>query len=1037
MSKPSRYVLIWLYEREHYELHLHGQLYQSFQRGDDEAFSRWLEEHTAFAFVGKCGRISALKESRGGGSGYWYAYRTQARRTYKRYLGSSVSVTFARLEQEAKVLGGEPSLATSSKAQVLSAGGTGREEVKEHVSGGVLLSLRLSPPQVPASLVKRTRLLDDLSAVFSHPLTLISASAGSGKTTLLSEWVATSKEPQASKRHLVGRRGAEPAFAWLSLDVLDDDPIRFWASVIAALRTCLPNLGEAALALLHSPQVPPLSTILNTLLEDILLVDREIVLLLDDYHVIEDQAISASLLALLDHLPANVHVVISTRTNPALPLSRFRVRSQMIEIRDQDLRFTQVETTSFLTYGMGLLLSEEDVAVLCQRTEGWVAGLQLAALSMRRRENLSAWVSEFAGSHRYLLDYIQQEILERLPVPLQDFLLQTSILTRMNAALCQAVTANPSFQVSQQMLVELERANLFVVPLDEQRQWYRFHDLFREALHARLQVKQPELVPFLHQRAAHWYEAQDLKREAIVHALAAHDYSFAVSLMEVAASALWLRGEARTVHFWVLALPDAILCAHLRLALGASLRLVNSVNLGNETLSIGMQIQVERTCSRVDEILRNKHELMLSDAEVALIQSRLRLLRALIEARNVVKRGDREHLRQLAAEMEGQPEDEEVSWNMIPLSFTFWLHVMFEGDAASLISRLQIAKQVTLEAVDRLMTIRVMSWLTRAYTYAGKNHLARQEALSALALVEQINGHTPIEGFLYYSLLIVSYFQDRQEEASRWLKLMMRSAQDWQQVELLVMGELFSAWLALAKGDVQVANVSLHKLEVLIEQEGYANHASWVVTLRTQLWLAEIKLAEALEWTSQTTFSPGTWNPLHRWELLMLVRVYLAHQQYAQAVEMLERFKEHIDQVGDIPTTVEWTALYVVALHQNGQREQAVRAARRLAQMIVPEGYARMYLDVGVPIIKQAQEIVQLQNVAGQGRAVSPLSQQEQRVLLKLCAGQTYAEMAEALVVSPNTIKTQVSSIYRKLGVSRRAEAIAKVSQLHLLSPNA
>ena len=1032
MPKPSRYVLIWLHEREHYELHLHGQLHQCFQRGDDEAFSRWLKEHTAFAFVGKSGRISVLKEARSGGTGYWYAYRTQDRHTRKRYLGPSAKVTFACLEQEAKALSRSPSARREA---------TGREGRRPAASlqaeqRRALLSLKLSPPRLPGSLVERSRLLDELDAAFSHPLTLVSASAGSGKTTLLSAWVALSLRLQASRgtKRRAERRGAEPACAWLSLDSLDNDPIRFWLWVIAAVRTCLPTFGEAARELLHSPQAPPLSTILVTLLDEMEQVGRDIILLLDDYHVIEDQAIHEAMLFLLDHLPANVHLVLSTRTDPELPLSRFRVRGQMIEIRSSDLHFTREEATSFLLQSVGLPLSEEDAATLHQRTEGWIAGLQLAALSLRKRQDLSGFVKEFAGSHRYLLDYVQQDILTRLPVPLQDFLLQTSIVTSMNAAVCQAVTARPTREECQQMLEEVERANLFVMPLDEQRQWYRFHDLFREALRARLQASQPELLPLLHIRAASFYEAAGELREAIAHALAAPDYSLAASLMEQAAPQFWLSGEARTVHTWVFSLPDAILRAHLRLALGAALRFVNSVNLGNETLYVGMQIQMEQTFTRMDEILRRKRELSLSDAEVALIQRRLRLLRALIEARAVVKRGDSERLRHLAQETEALPADSEVSWNMIPLSFTFWLHVMFEGEAASLISRLQIAKQVIIEAADRLMTIRVMSWLTRAYTYAAQLHLARQEALSALALVEQIGGRTPIEGFLYYSLLIVSYTQNRLEEASDWLKLMLRSAQDWQQVELLVMGELFSARLALARGDLEAAHQALHRLEALIEQEGYATHAPWVITLRVQLWLAEANLAQASEWAAQTTFSPETWDPLHRWEVLMLVRVSLAQQQYTQAVETLERFSQHFDQPGDMPTALEWMALYVVALQQSGQSEQAVRVATRLAQMTRSEGYARVYLDVGEPIIKQAREVFHPHHAEAPRGSVSPLSLQEQRVLRRLCAGQTYAEMAEALVVSPNTIKTQVSSIYRKLGVSRRAEAIALAARLRLLS---
>src|SRR5881227_1103470 len=323
-------------EREHYELHMHGQLQQCFQRGDDEAFSHWLNEHSAFAFWGQAGQLSVLKEARPGGTGYWYAYRTQERRTRKRYLGPSARVTFARLEQEAQALSSSPSIRRAAAGQA----GTGIGASPQVEQRSPLLSLRLSPPRLPGSLVERSRLLGELDAAFSHPLTLVSAAAGSGKTTLLSAWVAALHQmlPRGRTKQGAERRGAGPACAWLSLDEADNDPIRFWLSVIAAVQTCLPTFGEAAREMLHAPQAPPLSTILTTLLDEMEQVDREFILILDDYHVISDQAIHDSLLALLNHPPANVHLVLSTRANPELPLSRFRVRSQMIEVRDQDLR---------------------------------------------------------------------------------------------------------------------------------------------------------------------------------------------------------------------------------------------------------------------------------------------------------------------------------------------------------------------------------------------------------------------------------------------------------------------------------------------------------------------------------------------------------------------------------------------------------------------------------------------------------------------------------------------------------------------------
>ncbi len=342
MPKSSLHVFIWSEKYQRYELQSHGHPNQWFHPGDEPAFTRWLEEHTSFAFVGQAGRLSVIKEGRPGGRGYWYAYHKQARHTHKGYLGLSAQVTFARLEEQARSLGGwspSPTLA--------------RDPVRPVSALSIpLLSTKLVPPRVPSFLVERPRLLNDLDAIWTHPLTLVSASAGSGKTTLLSAWVSR-------QEHCV---------AWLSLDAMDNDPIRFWTACIAALRRCLPTLGEEAFALLHSREAPPLSTILATLLNEIMQADREVIFILDDYHVIEDQAIHHGLLFLLDHMPATLHLVLATRTDPELPLSRLRVRGQMVEIRSSDLRFTQEETASFLVQSMRLPLTEEDVSrTFCSR----------------------------------------------------------------------------------------------------------------------------------------------------------------------------------------------------------------------------------------------------------------------------------------------------------------------------------------------------------------------------------------------------------------------------------------------------------------------------------------------------------------------------------------------------------------------------------------------------------------------------------------------------------------------------------------------
>ena len=641
-----------------------------------------------------------------------------------------------------------------------------------------MLSSRLAPPRLPHALVERERLLSALDGALATKLSLLSAPAGWGKTTLLSAW-ASQHQAQV---------------AWLSLDELDTSPTRFWVSLIAALRRCGrfgPSFGKTAVALLQSPQPPPLVTCLSALLQELDGQEADpapIVLIVDDYQVIDDPAIHESMSLFLEHLAADLHLVLSSRVDPGLPLARWRVRGQLTEIRAADLRFREGEASHFLRQMLSPPLSAEEVRLLVSRTEGWIAGLQLAALAIQKREDRAAFLRAFTGSQRYLLDYVQEDVLARLPDSVRDFLLQTAILSRLDASVCQAVTASPDIRASQQMLAMLERANLFLVPLDEEQRSYRLHELFREALLSVLHTIHPELVPVLHRRAARFYEAHGELQEAIPHALAAADYPYAAHLMEQGAPAFWLSGEARTVHTWVFSLPDPVLRAYIRLALAAALRFVNSANLGNETLYATMAAQVGHAFTRLEALLRSKREPALSEAEVALIGRRLRLLRALIETRAIIQHGDTERMLQLAQETEALPQDEEVGWNIIPLFLTFRLIAVLQGEGASLIPRLLAAKQRVAEAGDFLATIRVMSWLALCYTQAAQLQRAQRECLEGLRLAERIGGRTFQAGYLYYQLFEVSLANNRLEEASDWLERLQRIAQDWQQVELLVRG---------------------------------------------------------------------------------------------------------------------------------------------------------------------------------------------------------------------------------------------------------
>jgi LuxR family transcriptional regulator, maltose regulon positive regulatory protein len=409
-----------------------------------------------------------------------------------------------------------------------------------------LLETKLYVPRSPRGLVLRPRLSERLDRGTASKLVLVSAPAGFGKTTLLTEWLAARPSALADER----------SAAWLSLDRADNDPASFWAYVIAALRTVASGLGESALSLLDAPQPSPIETVLTTLLNDLGAVAGEIVLVLDDYHVIDAREVQDGMAFLLDHLPPWLHVVIAGRADPPLPLARMRARGELAEIRAADLRFTADEAAAYLNEMMGPQLTARDVAVLEGRTEGWIAALQLAALSMQGRDDVADFIAGFAGDDRYVVDYLAEEVLARQPEGVQAFLLQTSILGRLSGPLCDAVTGRSGGKA---MLDALDRGNLFLVSLDDRRRWYRYHHLFAEVLQARLLDERPGQVPDLHRRASEWYEQNGELSEAVSHALAAGDFERAADLVELAIPAMRRTRQEAKLRGWLEVLPDEVL----------------------------------------------------------------------------------------------------------------------------------------------------------------------------------------------------------------------------------------------------------------------------------------------------------------------------------------------------------------------------------------------------------------------------------------------------------------------------------------------
>ena len=422
-------------------------------------------------------------------------------------------------ELQARILAQDPSLAPASPApaQVV-APPKAAGHLGDSLGPAPLLETKLYVPRSRRGLVPRPRLSQRLDRGIASTVMLVSAPAGFGKTTLLTEWLAAGPAAPADQR----------AAAWLSLDRGDNDPVSFWAYVIAALRTVASGVGESALALLHAPQPPPIETVLTVLLNELSATAGDIVLVLDDYHVVDASDVQDGMAFLLDHLPPWLHVVIASRADPALPLARWRARGELVEIRAAELRFTPDEAAAYLNEMMGLQLTARDVASLEGRTEGWIAALQLAALSMQGRDDVAGFIAGFAGDDRYVVDYLAEEVLQRQSDRVQAFLLQTSILGRLSGPLCDAVTGQGGGKA---MLEALDRGNLFLVPLDDRRRWYRYHHLFADVLQARLLDEQPGQVPDLHRRASAWYQQNGEPSAAIGHALAAGDFGRAADLV--------------------------------------------------------------------------------------------------------------------------------------------------------------------------------------------------------------------------------------------------------------------------------------------------------------------------------------------------------------------------------------------------------------------------------------------------------------------------------------------------------------------------
>jgi len=909
-----------------------------------------------------------------------------------------------------------------------------------------ILATKLYVPLPRPEAVPRPRLIERLDEGLHRRLSLVSAPAGFGKSTLLGEWVA----------------GCERPSAWLSLDEGDNDPTRFLAYLVAALQTIAAEVGEVVLDTLQSPQPPPTESILTALLNEISNIPDDFVLVLDDYHLVDAKPVDDALAFLIEHLPPRMHFIIATREDPNLPLARLRARGQLAELRAADLRFTASEATEFLKGEMGLSLSEKDVTALETRTEGWIAGLQLAALSMRGREDVSGFIRAFAGDNRYIVDYLLEEVLQRQPERIRSFLLQTSILDRLHGPLCDAVTRQGD---GRGMLEALERGNFFVVPLDDKRQWYRYHHLFAEVLSAHLMQERPAQIPALHRRASEWYEQNGSAADAIRHALAAEDFERAADLIELAVPAMRRSRQEATLLGWLKALPDELF----------DVRPVLSVHYAGTLLQSGQLDGVEDRLHSAERWL-DKTEDISERAEapsagmVVVHEEAFRRLPASIamyRAGIALALGDvTETVTYARRVLDLAPEDDHFQHGAAAalLGLASWTSGDLEAAHRSYaegMAHLQKAGNIS-DAVGGAMTsadIRIAQ---------GRLREAMSTYEHALRLAAE-HGDPAMRGTadMYVGMAELHRERDDLQAATRQL---LRSEEQGEHTgfpQYRYRWRVAMARIREAQRDLDGALDLLDEAERLYVSDFHPNVRP-IAALKARVWVAQGRLGEALGWTRERGLSAhDDLSYLREFKHVTLARVLLARYKcdradgsMLEAMVLLERLLQAAEEGGRMGSVIEILVLQALAHEAQGDSPSALVPLERALTLAEPEGYVRIFVDEGRPMARLLSEAVargimpdytarrlaafeveeqkseaesDLPPVSSAHSLIEPLSQRELEVLRLIAIGLSNRQISERLFLALITVKGHNRNIFRKLQVRRRTEAVARARELGLL----
>jgi LuxR family maltose regulon positive regulatory protein len=886
-----------------------------------------------------------------------------------------------------------------------------------------LLRTKFYVPPIRSKQIARHRLSDLIHGGMDRALILVSAPAGYGKTTLVSSWLKETKIPSA----------------WLSLDGGDNDPIRFLQYLLAALVPIAPAIEGDLFGMLQGIQPAQFENVINLLANELVSSPNPFVLVLDDFHMLHSETVLKMISYLLEHMPPQMHLVILTRIDPPLPLARLRVRNQLLDIRADQLRFTQEEVAVFLNEAMGLTLSANDLTALEARTEGWIAGLQLAALSMQGSKDIHAFVLAFTGSHHYVMDYLVEEVLKIQPKKVGAFLLQTSILDRLCGSLCEAVVdADATAPLDGQITLEaLEEMNLFVIPLDDERHWYRYHHLFADVLRKRLEHQYPHLLPELCRRASQWYEKNGFIAETIQNAIVAGDQDRAAQLIEENGCFLLMSGEVATLLNWTNAIE------------------FQSENRPWLAIQKAWALALTGDLDRVEPMLQAPEKLLAPlepTDEVRTMQGTIAAARAQCAA----SRGDTHSAAEYAHQaLELLPDCSTISRSIRSVATTIL------GDASWINGDLEEAKLAYTEAVrigkeagNLHMVIIANSNIADILMVQGQLHRAADIYTQCLQMAVRPDGQrSPLAAKIFDCMARLSYDWDRLDDAEQNNRQCMELSRIWGDIGQQAYAFAIQARLEQARNNPEKAQEAMREAELLIA--GHPHSPIWSIQVRVDL--ARVWLAQGnLERLSQHVQKRGSKiedeiSYTREIEYYLLLRVLLARGDHEAAIILSNRLLQKAETTGQMRLIIEVLILRALALQGKKDTDGALATLEKALSLAQPEGYVRVFLDEGeamTRLLVQARSrqvgsgyaavlLSGIEKTSGMTQPsmqllIEPLTSRELEVLKMIESGQSNQDIAGQLVISIATVKRHISNIYTKLGVKSRTQAISIGKELKL-----